>query len=550
MKKILWVGEASYLNSGYSNYSRELLLRLHNSGKYEVAELAGYGTMSDGRVKKIPWKYYAGAPEEYDSAESKQLYKSKQTHEFGEWRFDKVLLDFRPDVVCGIRDYWMDSFIRNSHLRPFYSWLEMPTADSEPQEEDWVDCYMNCDGVLTYTDWSKGVLDRNSGGRIKTIASAPYGVDYDIFSPPTDKAKHKESYGLQGDSIIIGTVMRNQKRKLFPDLIHAFANALDKLPAEVANRTYLYFHTSYPDRQCWDLPRLVREAGIGTHTLVSYICKMCKRTHCSIFQDARTICPHCNNLSCIMPNVGVGHNTEQLVDVYRLFDLYVQYSISEGFGIPQVEAAACGVPIAATDATAMSDIVRRLDGRPIKVERWFREFESHAYRAYPDNSDLTKYLVSFCQTSGDYRKRKGEKARKLSKEYYNWERTAGVWEYAIDSLPKAKKNWNDPPELHQPNDKIPENLTNAEFVQYVLNAVYYMPEQAYGLIGTNLLRDLNFGATITSKGVEPLDKKKIVERLKGKTQGRNLAEQARCGLIKLTEEKFIKFANERNKINS
>jgi hypothetical protein len=61
---------------------------------------------------------------------------------------------------------------------------------------------------------------------------------------------------------------------------------------------------------------------------------------------------------------------------------------------------------------------------------------------------------------------------------------------------------------------------------------------------------LNFGATITSKGVEPLDKKKIVERLKGKTQGRNLAEQARCGLIKLTEEKFIKFANERNKINS
>ena len=39
------------------------------------------------------------------------------------------------------------------------------------------------------------------------------------------------------------------------------------------------------------------------------------------------------------------------------FDLYVQYANSEGFGLPQVEAAGCGIPVASVDYSAMSSVV-------------------------------------------------------------------------------------------------------------------------------------------------------------------------------------------------
>jgi glycosyltransferase involved in cell wall biosynthesis len=545
-KKVLFVTEATYLNSGYSIYGHELLTRLHKSGKYEIAEHSSYGNMSDPRVKFIPWKYYANAPEETDSQELKTFYKSRPTHEFGEWRFDKVSLDFRPDVVACIRDPWMDSFIQNSHLRPYYSVLMMPTADSLYLDFDWINTYSKADGALTYTEWGKRVLDHESGGKINTLGAAPYGVDYDVFSPVENKEEHKKRFGLPPDSIIIGTVMRNQKRKLFPDLIQAFADSLDRVPENVSSKMYLYLHTSYPDKQCWDLPRLILESGVASRVLVSYICKFCKKASPQIFKDARTLCPHCNNVSCVMPNVGLGYTNEQLIDTYRLFDLYCQYSISEGFGCPLVEAAAIGVPVVTVDFSAMQDFADRVGAYKVKIQRHFREFESHMLRAYPDNKHLTEIITKFVQLPPDYRKKKGEQMRAKAKPYYNWDRVAGVWANAIDNLPKPKRNWNDPPNIRPGKSSIADNLSSDEFVRSVFADVYYMPEHVHEITGLNLLRDLNFGATVTSKGMEQLDKKKVVERLKGRNDGRNIAEQARCGIIKLNDEEFIRFANTRN----
>lgn len=545
-KKVLFVTEATYLNSGYSTYGHELLTRLHKTGKYDIAEHASYGNMSDPRIKSIPWKYYANAVEDSDPQEIKTFYKSRPSHEFGEWRFDKVSLDFRQDITACIRDPWMDSFIQSSHLRPYYSILMMPTADSLCLDYDWLNTYTKAEGALTYTEWGKRVLDHESGGKINTLGAAPYGVDYNVFTPATDKIKHKESFGVPGDSIIIGTVMRNQKRKLFPDLIEAFADALDNVPNEIANRMYLYLHTSYPDKHCWDLPRLILESGISKKVLVSYICKFCKSASAQIFKDARTTCPHCNNVACVMPNVGLGYTIAQLIDTYRLFDLYCQYAISEGFGCPLVEAVATGVPVVTVDFSAMQDFADRVGAYKVKVQRYFREFESHMIRAYPDNKHLTEIISKFVQLAPDYRLKRGEQMRTKALPYYNWDRIAKVWENAIDNLPRAKKKWDDPLDVKPSLTNIPENLPSDEFVKYTFSNVLNMPELTHDYHGINMLRDVNFGVSITSKGMEQFDKKKIVERLKGKNDGRNLAEQARCKLVALKDEEFIKFANTRN----
>ena len=59
--------EASFLNSGFGIYNKELLTRLHKTNKYTVAEFASYGFVNDPRDKDIHWTYYANAVKNEDS---------------------------------------------------------------------------------------------------------------------------------------------------------------------------------------------------------------------------------------------------------------------------------------------------------------------------------------------------------------------------------------------------------------------------------------------------------------------------------------------------
>ena len=237
--------EASYLFSGYSKYGREVLSRLHKTDKYEIAEFATYASIDDRRGLSIPWLFYPNVPAQKDEAERK-IYNSNGLNQFGKWRFDRVLLDFKPDVVWDIRDFWMMGYEYNSPLRDYYNWTIMPTVDSAPQQPEWVHVYSTADDVFTYSDWAIDVLDKQGSGMVNVHGSAPPGVDHNVFTPPANKAKHKEQFGLFGTAKIIGTVMRNQKRKLFPDLFIGFRKYLDKCKElgknELAKNTFFYMH--------------------------------------------------------------------------------------------------------------------------------------------------------------------------------------------------------------------------------------------------------------------------------------------------------------------
>ena len=107
--RILLCNEASFLKTGYATYGREVMKRLLASDKYELAEFASYGKMDDERAVDIPWRYYPNLPDESNEQQI-QEYASLATNQFGEWRFEHVLLDFKPDIVFDIRDFWMIDF--------------------------------------------------------------------------------------------------------------------------------------------------------------------------------------------------------------------------------------------------------------------------------------------------------------------------------------------------------------------------------------------------------------------------------------------------------
>ena len=267
-KRILMVGEASFLKTGYSTYIMELFKRLYKANKYELAELGCFGRIED---HKMPWKFYSNLPD-INSEEENRRYNLSQYNTFGVWKFEETLLDFRPDIVIDIRDPYVFDFEEKSPFREYFHWLIMPTVDSIPQKPEWISTFMDADGVLTYSDWGLSVL-KECNGLIKVISSAPPGADLEIFKPVVNKAEHKRNCGVPEDSFIIGTIMRNQKRKLFPDLIKSFRMFLDKAPEDIAKRSYLYMHTSYPD--WWDVAELILENGVSHRCLFTYKCQDC-----------------------------------------------------------------------------------------------------------------------------------------------------------------------------------------------------------------------------------------------------------------------------------
>ena len=319
VKKILVGSEASYLNTGYASYGRELIKRLISTGKYEVAEMSCYGSADDDRRKEIPWKNYPVAPSKSDSDEVKQIYGSNPTNQFGAWRFERMCLDFKPDVVLMQKDPWMDSWVKQSPFRPFFSWSWASTVDSAPQNPEWINQFADADYFYTLSEWAEGVVKDQAGDAVNLIGSVTMCAA-DEFKPVPNKAAHRLSMGLDPDWKIIGTVMRNQRRKLFPDLLEAFALYLAATGDE---KTYLYCHTSYPDNG-WDLPQLMIKYGISSRVLFTYSCENCGKLTVSKFSDAIKQCKECKTYAAKLCSVSNGATTEELAKIFNLFDLYIQ----------------------------------------------------------------------------------------------------------------------------------------------------------------------------------------------------------------------------------
>lgn len=543
--------EASFLHSGYGTYAKEVLSRLYASDKYELAEFASYGVMGDHRDKNIPWKYYPNAVKENDPRY--QEYNNTGENAFGKWRFDRVVLDFMPDIVFDIRDYWMNSYQRFSILRPFFNWVVMPTVDSKPQQEEWLDVYMDADAILSYSDWGGSVLMSQTNNRIKYAGTAMPAVDLSTFRP-MNQAETRKELGLPENINIIGSVMRNQKRKLIPDLIESVRQFLDRCETqknENGIETYLYLHTSYPDAG-WNLPNILKEHSMGKRVLFTYYCKNCRKIHAHTFCHTIKTCPHCGQKAATFPSVSDGVSTEQLAKIYNTFDIYVQYAICEGFGMPQVEAAACGVPVASVNYSAMSDLIKLLDGYSIEPQRFFKEMETEAYRVFPNNEQLIFVLWTFFNIDKLKRKEIGARVRSLTEKNFNWDATAEVWMKTFDSIlsNKNRKNWGSIEQNYTSQLNIEEfkNFTQSyEALKYICNDRLNDPSMTNNMLSLNLLKYSDYGFITNGMNIKKFTFQDIINVYNKYIENKNIIKYAMNNRHTLNNEDYIRYAYERSK---
>jgi glycosyltransferase involved in cell wall biosynthesis len=489
-KRVLFCTEATFLNTGYATYAREIMNYLHGTGKYELAELASYGEHNDPRAVSIPWKYFSAMLPKDASKQEEDMFRSKFTMQFGEYAFKDVCLEFRPDIVCDIRDFWMLEFQERSPYRKFYKWCIMPTVDAEPQATQWMQTYNSADACLTYSDWSGELLQKQSDGAINYIGSAPPSA-HAAYSVIKDKKECRKELGLPEDANIIGTVMRNQRRKLYPDLFKTFKMILDTVPDP--EKYFLYCHTSYPDMG-WDLPELMLKEGITSKVIFTYICIETKKPYSTFFSGPTAISPFTNKMSGVIASVQQGASYDSLSTIMSSFDLYVQYANSEGFGLPQVEAAACGVPVAAVDYSAMHSVINQLGGLSLKTKALYKEMETGCMRAVPDNEYAAEEICKFFNLSEEIRANTGKDIKQNFLKHFQWDKSGQVWEKYFDSveIEPDEKTWLSEPDIQQPADKPDEAQFNSvtETTNFLIDNVLCQPEEKNSFFSLRLRRDL------------------------------------------------------------
>lgn len=488
-RRILFSTEASYLHTGFSTYLREVMLRLHKTGKYELAELGSYGNPPsiDPRSKQIPWKYYHNMPA--TPVEEQEYKKDYRENQFGKWKLSYVLADFKPDIVLLNRDHWMDTHVLRNNLRSNCLIFWMPTVDGFPQKWEWAQDYSKLDNLFAYSWFGKRVLEEQSRSllakryHLKTLTVNDViqpGVDTDKFFPvPKDRVR--KIFNINDKSLrFVGTVMRNQPRKLFPRIIESFRMFKEQYTKESEN-IFLLLHTSIPDVG-WDIPEYVRQNGLENCVVYSYICRACGQIAISNFlgnPDPGTNgidCPICKNKGCFQtPNTGFGYNDEQFNMVYNLMDVYVQGTIAEGDGMPLNEAKACGVPVLGSDYSAVYEKVRNGGGMPIKNLcddpglATYTEHETGQNRSLFNRQDLADKLALFLGNES-LRMKMSKEARECAIKYYTWDLTAKKWEYWIDKaeIKDRQKTWNAPVEIKNlPEESPNDQLTDREFIEWL-----------------------------------------------------------------------------------
>lgn len=544
--RILFNTEASFLSSGFANYTRELLSRLYETGKYELAELASYGFVNDPRDSIIKWNYYANSVKKEDPRFD--AYNSSSDNQFGKWRFDKTVLDFKPHVVIDVRDYWMSSYVKNSPLRNRFHWILMPTVDSAPQQESWLDTFLSADAIFTYSDWGARVLMEQTRNKINYIDTVSPGVNLNVFRQ-LDRKNIRNFFDIKEDAIILGSVMRNQKRKLIPELISSFRQSLDAIKDKsIKSRLFLYLHSSYPDMG-WDIPELLKEHGVSNKVLFTYRCQTCNKITCRTFAGTQIVCQHCLNRSCSLSSVTNGVTEEELCLIYNIFDLYIQYSICEGFGMPQVEAGACGIPICSVKYSAMEDIIDKLNAYPIEASTYFKEMETKAIRVYPNNKQLIDYIVRFVSTPQEMIDKKRTKVRNLTHKHYNWEHIASKWQKYLDSLDVEKLEKIQSHQLKRygniANDQ--QNIANiSSIINIVKNHEYLATKLDMGYL-FDLLKSVDYGFEQLGSRISSFDMSKAIAIMNSFIEYNNTIKMIEDNQTYKTED-FIQYAHLKSSI--
>lgn len=361
MINIGWASNAPSAPSGYGQQTKLFTERITRAG-HKVAIFANYG------VQGAPYQMPDGTmvyPSVADAAQNDVV--------FGHYQ------DSRSELVISL----YDPHAYNPDVWRQFPWCAWTPVDSTPLLPANKHSLQAARWIWSMSQHGDKQL-RDAG--FTNVTYVPHGIDTKVFTPRdriATRAKLSAVWGANvNDKFLVMMNSANKgvpSRKGFYEAFSAFKRFADMHPDAM-----LYVHSELTGVfQGENLPAIAQMVGIG---------------------DGRIVFAPQYQLVCgMLPN-------DYLAEAYSAADVFLSTSHGEGFGIPIIEAQACGCPVVVTDCSAMTELC--LTGRlipsvtymPVVGTTWQRSIVdfavSHLEWAYSqrDNAVLreearTKVLV-------------------------------------------------------------------------------------------------------------------------------------------------------------
>jgi glycosyltransferase involved in cell wall biosynthesis len=375
--RILWLSNAEWAPSGYGEQTFMFCRRLQALG-HDVAIAANYGL----QASTMEWDGILTYPAS------------------GNWGNDKISTFARhheADLVIALCDAWV--------MKP-KEWPDLNVAIWAPLDHYPIPPAVR--EVLIHERVSPISMSHFGHDWMKRAGMdpvyVPHGVDTKLHRPqPELKSQVRKELEIPEDAYVVGMVAANKgnpaiPRKGWPQAFDAFA--------EFSRRNkdaFLYVHsTMFP----------IGHDGIDLNLLALGV---------GIQPDRVRFTPESAWL--------LGTTRHAVSRLYQAFDVLLNPSMGEGFGIPILEAQANGVPVIASDHSAMTELTQA--GWLVTGDRWWDALQS-SFLIMPSITSILNALEA------SYEQRDNQELRDGAREFammYDADRvTLDFWVPALEKL--------------------------------------------------------------------------------------------------------------------
>lgn len=377
--KILFSSNAPWVATGYGNQAKLLLKYLKQDN--DITFLANFG-LSGNNIKIDDVLYL---PSDFDWGNETIAYIVKKQ---------------KPDAIITLADWFV--FKEDQWNNPEIPWLNWTPLDFH--------LYKNCEKIKTFVENCAGVVPMSQFGYDQIsafkepLSMIHHALDPDVFKI-IDKQQARKVHAIPEDAYVLGFVMANQNslenRKAFDLQIEAASKFMKNHPEL---NVMLYFHTEI-------------SAKYKGNNLIALL------KHNDVNLE-KVIFTHPLKLFTYP------FNDEQMLNLYNSFDVLMNASSGEGFGVPIIEAQACGVPVLTHDSSAMSELT--FYGYAAKSNPGYKRIiEEFGYRFMPEVSDIVQGLEHILETRSE---EESKRASEMVREKFAISKIAGQWTDTIAKL--------------------------------------------------------------------------------------------------------------------
>lgn len=308
--RVFWYSNHPSVGTGYGTQTAQVVRRLKKRG-HDVAVMANYG--APPQMSK--WNGVPVYPAGFD--------QHSQDVIFAHWKHWEKQGD-APGVMATLYDVWV---LRNPNLKDvprILSWVPIDHMQVTPEVGNWLSA-----PNVTPIAMSKHGQEAMGRAGIESVY-IPHALESHWKPTPA------EVDGFPGRFVVTMTAANKgvlPSRKAFGENILAFSLFAKKHPEAL-----LYLHTEAKPAYGIDLPAILKSCGVAPDQVM--------------FADQYHL------------RMGIPDKT--MAAIYTRSDVLLACSAGEGFGLPVLEAQACGTRVVVSNFSAQPELV--FDGAIVEVQ--------------------------------------------------------------------------------------------------------------------------------------------------------------------------------------